>query len=255
MKKHIRNIIIVLLLAFVAVSVLADDPTVYITWTGAKYHVGTCRYLSKSKIPISLSDAIARGYTPCSVCRPPTLSSAAKTPPTKAPATPEKSQTQAIQGLYQVNVAALKSYRQADLSRMVLAKVIEHVDGDTVKVSISNPPAGLQPFETIRMLGVDTPEIVHPQKQVEYFGKEASEFTKTWLLGKPVLLAFDWNLRDKYKRLLAYIYLLDGSCYNARLVSEGYAHAYTEFPFQFLEEFRALEREARETVRGLWGSR
>ena len=47
------------------------DPTVYITNTGGKYHQGTCRYLSKSRIPISLSEAKRRGYTPCKVCKPP----------------------------------------------------------------------------------------------------------------------------------------------------------------------------------------
>ena len=85
------------------------------------------------------------------------------------------------------------------------------------------------------MIGVDTPETVHPQQQVEYFGKEASKYTKTRLLGKIVYLAFDWNLLDKYNRLLAYIYLPDGSCHNADIISEGYGHAYTQFPFQFLE--------------------
>ena len=101
---------------------------------------------------------------------------------------------------------------------------------------------------------MDTPETVHPQKTVERFGKEASEFTRRHLLNQPVFLAFDWQLRDRYDRLLAYVYLADGSCYNATLVGKGYAHAYTRFPFQFLEQFRVLERQAREQDRGLWNS-
>ena len=60
------------------------------------------------------------------------------------------------------------------------------------------------------------------------------------------------ELRDKYGRLLAYIYLTDGSCHNAELVHEGYAHAYVQYPFQFLEEFRELEKEAMNKNRGLW---
>jgi micrococcal nuclease len=136
---------------------------------------------------------------------------------------------------------------------MTQAEVVSHVDGDTVRVRIANPPAGLGAVETIRLIGVDTPETVHPSRPVEHFGKEASDFTKARLLGKTVYLAFDWDLRDRYGRLLAYIYSADGDCFNADLVREGYGHAYTRFSFQFLEEFRALEREAREAKRGLWG--
>jgi micrococcal nuclease len=137
---------------------------------------------------------------------------------------------------------------------MVRAEVSGAVDGDTVKVRIPNPPPGLEPTETIRLLGLDTPETVHPAKPVQYFGKEASAFTRASLLGKPVYLAFDWDLRDRYGRVLAYIYTAPGECFNARLIREGYAHAYTRFPFQFMDEFRALEQEARREQRGLWGS-
>jgi micrococcal nuclease len=106
--------------------------------------------------------------------------------------------------------------------------------------------------ETIRMLGVDTPETVHPSRAPERFGKEASLFTRTRLLGKSVSLAFDWDLRDHYGRLLAYIYT-NGSCFNADIIREGYGHAYTSYPFQFMDEFRRLEQEARNGKRGLWG--
>ncbi|MDR2103588.1 MAG: thermonuclease family protein, partial [Treponema sp.] len=108
--------------------------------------------------------------------------------------------------------------------------------------------------ETIRMIGVDTPETVHPRRPVEFFGREAGEFTKSRLLGQKVALAFDWDLRDRYGRLLAYIYTADGDCFNAALIREGYAHAYTRFSFQFMEEFRAMEQQAREDRRGLWGN-
>ena len=137
---------------------------------------------------------------------------------------------------------------------MTRGVVVRHVDGDTVYVSIPRPPRGVKGYESVRFIGVDTPETVHPRKTVERFGKQSSEFTRTFLLTQPVFLAFDWQLRDRYDRLLAYIYLDDGTCFNAVLVREGYAHAYTRFPFQFLEQFRALEREAREQDRGLWGA-
>jgi micrococcal nuclease len=136
---------------------------------------------------------------------------------------------------------------------MVPAEVIDHVDGDTVRVRIANPPAGLSVVETIRMLGVDTPETVHPSRPLERFGKEASAFTQARLLGRPVYLAFDWDLRDRYGRLLSYIYTEDGACFNALIIREGYGHAYTRYPFQFMDEFRGLEQEARNGKRGLWG--
>jgi micrococcal nuclease len=141
---------------------------------------------------------------------------------------------------------------EADLSRMVRAEAIGHVDGDTLRVRIPSPPTGLKAVEIIRMIGVDTPETVHPRREVEYFGREAGEFTRRQLLDKPVLLAFDWDLRDRYGRLLAYVYTPDGTCHNAALIREGYAHAYTSYSFQFMDEFRGLEQEAREGRRGLW---
>jgi micrococcal nuclease len=167
--------------------------------------------------------------------------------------------------LYQVNLAGeggLSRTAQADAARMLLGEVTEVVDGDTLRVRISRPPEGLKALETIRLLGVDTPETVHPSRPVERFGREASAYTKASLTGRQVYLAFDWDLRDRYGRLLAYVYLpATGAgaaggvpgCFNAHLVREGYAHAYTRYPFQFMEEFRALEQEARREKRGLWG--
>ncbi|MDR1024880.1 MAG: thermonuclease family protein [Treponema sp.] len=210
------------------------DITVYITNSGEKYHRETCSSLRRSRIALRLEDAAESGYEPCGLCKPPVLAGSAD------------------QALYQVNIAELHSVSQADLSRMIRARVVGHVDGDTVRVQIDNPPPGLRERETIRMIGVDTPETVHPRREVEFFGKEASDFTRQRLLGNPVFLAFDWDRRDRYGRLLAYIYSPNGDCHNAALIREGYAHAYTSFSFQFLDEFRALEQEARRAGRGLW---
>jgi micrococcal nuclease len=101
---------------------------------------------------------------------------------------------------------------------------------------------------------VDTPETVHPSRPVQFFGREASEFTKARLLGKKVYLAFDWDFRDRYGRLLAYLYTGEGECFNALLIREGYGHAYLSYAFQFSEEFRVLEQAARREGRGLWGA-
>jgi micrococcal nuclease len=135
---------------------------------------------------------------------------------------------------------------------MVSAEVVDLVDGDTVRVRINAPPGELNLVETIRLLGVDTPETVHPSRPVERFGREAGDYTKRALLGKRVYLAFDWDLRDRYGRLLAYIYTAGGECFNAALIRDGYGYAYVRYVFQFMDEFKALEQEARSARRGLW---
>src|SRR4030066_595806 len=78
------------------------------------------------------------------------------------------------------------------------------IDGDTIVVTIGGQE------EKVRLIGVDTPETVHPNKPVEYFGKEASEFTRRMVEGKQVSLEYDWQRKDKYGRTLAYVYLKDG---------------------------------------------
>jgi micrococcal nuclease len=123
---------------------------------------------------------------------------------------------------------------------------IRVVDGDTIVVEINSKQ------EKVRLIGVDTPETVHPSKPIEYFGKEASQFTKRMAVGKKVRLEYDWQKRDKYKRLLAYVYLEDGTFLNAEIIKQGYGFAYTRFPFKYLEEFRKYEKNARENMKGLW---
>jgi len=103
------------------------------------------------------------------------------------------------------------------------------------------------------LIGVDTPESVDPRRPVEFFGREASAFTKRMLEGKRVRLEYDWERTDRYGRTLAYVRLLDGTLVNAEIIRQGYGHAYTRFPFKYLDEFRQYEREAREAHRGLWG--
>ena len=107
---------------------------------------------------------------------------------------------------------------------------------------------------TVRLIGVDTPETVDPRKPVQFFGKEASEFTRRMAQGKVVRLEFDAPRTDKYQRTLAYAYLPDGTFLNAEIVKQGYGHAYVQYPFKYLDQFRGYEREAREAGRGLWGA-
>jgi len=123
------------------------------------------------------------------------------------------------------------------------------VDGDTLV---------LENKERVRLIGVDTPETKHPRRPVEYYGKEASAFTKRMVQGKRVRLEFDQanahiGHKDKYRRTLAYVFLEDGTSLNAEIIKQGYGFAYTRFPFKYMDEFRRYEREAREQGRGLWG--
>lgn len=121
--------------------------------------------------------------------------------------------------------------------------VVRVIDGDTLE---------LDGGERVRLIGVDTPESVDPRRPVEYFGKEASAFTRRLAEGKRARLAYDQEGSDRYGRTLAYVYLEDGTFLNAEIIRQGYGHAYTRFPFRYADEFRAYEREARENNRGLW---
>ena len=119
------------------------------------------------------------------------------------------------------------------------------VDGDTIRLSND---------EKVRLIGVDTPETVHPKKPVEYYGREASAFTKREMDGRDARMTYGHERRDHYGRLLAYVWRRpDDFFINAEIISQGYGFAYTKYPFEYVEEFRALERTAREERRGLWG--
>jgi micrococcal nuclease len=116
--------------------------------------------------------------------------------------------------------------------------------------------------ERVRLIGVDTPETKHPNKPVEHFGKDAAVFTRRMVEGKRVRLEFDpANTSRAHKdstqqrRTLAYVFLEDGTLLNAEIIKQGYGFAYTRFPFERVDEFRRLEREARDQGRGLWASK
>ena len=126
---------------------------------------------------------------------------------------------------------------------------ITHInDGDTIVVDIAGKK------ETIRFIGVDTPEVKDPRKPVQCFGEAASAHTKQILTGKSVRLVPDPldSDRDKYGRLLRYVMLPDGTDYNASLIRDGYGFAYVVFPYQKIDQYRQLERDARTANKGLW---
>ncbi|MCY2930596.1 MAG: thermonuclease family protein [Planctomycetota bacterium] len=101
--------------------------------------------------------------------------------------------------------------------------------------------------------GEDTPETVKPNTPPQHFGKEASEFTKAACLGKTVRVELvEGHTRDKYDRLLAYIYLPDGRCLNTVLVAEGYAYADPRYDHPHKDEYARLQARAKKAKLGLW---
>lgn len=127
--------------------------------------------------------------------------------------------------------------------------VIRVIDGDTIIVDIH----GIQ--ERIRLIGVNTPETVDPRRTVECFGKQASQFLKDTLEGKSVSLATDPTQgdRDKYGRLLRYVFLEDKTFINKIIIKEGYGHEYTyRIPYKYQKEFKQAQENARLEKRGLW---
>jgi micrococcal nuclease len=132
----------------------------------------------------------------------------------------------------------------------VAARVDRVVDGDTFIAVL----AGRR--ERIRVIGVDTPETVDPNRPVQPYGKEASNFAKQMLSGRTVRLVGDVEPRDKFGRLLAYVWLPDGTFWNALLAAEGYAQLITIPPdVTYAALFRRLVEEARSANRGLWAGR
>lgn len=128
-----------------------------------------------------------------------------------------------------------------------LYDVVRVVDGDTIVVKYNGVD------EKVRLIGIDTPESVHADesKNTEE-GVLVSDYTKKMLTGKKVGLEFDVSKRDKYGRLLAYVYL-DGEMYNKILLKEGYATVATYPPnVKYVDEFVKLQKEARENNKGLW---
>ncbi len=124
--------------------------------------------------------------------------------------------------------------------------VIRVVDGDTIQVRIGAR------LEKIRYIGVNTPEVHHPTKGQEPGGREASEVNRQLVAGKQVRLELDVRERDRYGRVLAYVWVGD-LMINAELVRLGYAQVMTIPPnVRYQRMFIRLQREAREAGRGLW---
>lgn len=149
-------------------------------------------------------------------------------------------------------------YQNADLRKILPAqttqpgfyRVVEVYDGDTIAVNMGTS------IEKIRMIGVDTPETHKPGAPVQCFGPQASDFTKNLLNGQAVRLEADPtnSNRDRYDRLLRYVYTQDGTLVDQKLIELGYGFAYLSFPFQKADSFAASQQQAQNQSLGLWAA-
>jgi endonuclease YncB( thermonuclease family) len=140
------------------------------------------------------------------------------------------------------------SVKTAEQNQPGLYSVNHFVDGDTIAINMNGS------IETIRMIGIDTPETHKPNKPIQCYGPEAAAFTKKLIGGQSVRLKADSQdtNRDRYGRLLRYVYLPDGRIVESELIKSGYGFAYTLFPFEKKDEFTADMKAAQAAHKGLW---
>ena len=131
-----------------------------------------------------------------------------------------------------------------------LYTINHYVDGDTIAVDMNGS------VETVRFIGVDTPETHKPNTPVQCYGPEAADHTRQVIsqFGKVRLQAdpLDTN-RDRYGRLLRYVYLPDGTLLDEQIIKQGYGFAYLSFPFSKKSIFAADETAAQTAKLGVWG--
>ncbi len=125
-------------------------------------------------------------------------------------------------------------------------KVIVVYDGDTIKVRFRDK----QEWK-VRLIGVDAPEIGSPVKDVEFQAQMSKRFTFYHLYQKKIKLSYEDELIDKYGRVLAYVSTEERGLFNKFIISEGFASAMRNFSYQYRDEFRETEQEARKLEKGL----
>lgn len=151
---------------------------------------------------------------------------------------------------YSKNLTSSKTVSPTKIASAEAFLVTKVIDGDTIV---------LKNGEKVRYIGVDTPELHHPKKEVECFAWQAFEKNKELVLGKTVFLQKDLSEKDKYDRLLRYVFLdekmstNEGSFINLYLVKNGFAFAATFPPdVKYANLFLSAQKEAREKNLGLW---
>lgn len=131
--------------------------------------------------------------------------------------------------------------------------VVHVVDGDTLDIDAPDPGTG-KPKTRIRLWGVDSPEVAQRGRGDMHFGPQASAFAKDTLSGRDVHVVLSpRHTRDRYGRLLAYVFMeRGGTMFNELLIEEGFAYADPRFDHHYETRFAAAERRARESRAGLW---
>lgn len=129
-----------------------------------------------------------------------------------------------------------------------LYSINHFIDGDTISVNMDGKA------ESVRLIGVDTPETHKPNTPVQCYGEAAAGYTKSLIGSGKVRLEADSQSdnRDRYNRLLRYVYLPDGRLVDELLIQNGYGFAYVQFPFSKSSAFSADQATAQAAHRGLW---
>lgn len=120
-------------------------------------------------------------------------------------------------------------------------------DGDTLKVKFKNGNE-----RKVRLIGIDAPEMNDEREEVLFRAHMAKRFAFFHLYREKIKLTYDWELEDKYGRLLAYVWTEGEGLFNKFILSEGFASVFKNFPFRYRDEFIEAEQEARKLEKGLW---
>jgi micrococcal nuclease len=151
-----------------------------------------------------------------------------------------------LDSIYTINATDFASYA----AESELYSVNKVIDGDTISVTIDGKN------QTIRLIGINSPEVSSPYTTTQCFGPEASAAAKSVLTGKKVRLESDpaSGDKDKYVRLLRYVYLEDGTPFDQWMISQGYAYEYTykNISYEYQSEFKAAQIAAKKNKKGLW---
>ncbi len=142
-----------------------------------------------------------------------------------------------------------KISRQIIYDTKTYYSVTKVVDGDTIDIDVGGDVI------RVRLIGLNTPETVDPRRTVACFGKEASDKAKSILTGQKIKIETDpsQTLYDKYGRLLAYVFLEDGTLFNRTMIEEGYGYEYTyHVPYKYQDKFKTAQTKAQTEKKGLW---
>ncbi len=165
------------------------------------------------------------------------------------PPTPPSSDAASARGALGTSTAPAPRPQPAALAE--LYPVVRVIDGDTIKILYKGATT------TVRLIGVDTPETVKPNTPVQCYGPESSAKMHALLDGEKVAIETDstQDLHDMYGRLLAYVFLPDGTSVDELLIEQGYGREYTfkDRAYEYQAQFKQAERDAQAALRGLWG--